>query len=106
MLLIHSYPLRYVAIDTPLAHFFSVAGFTHGKYINIACDLYFDGASCRLPAITPTMLPFTPQMHRAVSAVSAFIVIASTTHILGAPCFVTIAIQRRVTILTSFSTSE
>ena len=106
MLLIHFYPLRYVAIDTPLAHFFSVAGFTHGKYINIACDLYFDGASCRLPTIAPTMLSLAPQMRRAVSAVSAFIVIASTTHILGAPCFVTIAIQRRVTILTSFSTSE
>ena len=65
MLLIHSYPLRYVAIDTPLAHFFSVAGFTHGKYINIACDLYFDGASCRLPTIAPTMLSLAPQMRRA-----------------------------------------
>jgi len=79
MLLIHSYPLRYVAIDTPLAHFFSVAGFTHGKYINIACDLYFDGASCRLPTITPTMFPLAPHMRRAVFFVPILVIIAGAT---------------------------
>ena len=79
MLLIHSYPLRYVAIDTPLAHFFSIAGFAHGKYINIACDLYFDGASCRLPTIAPTMLSLAPQMRRAVFFVPILVIIAGAT---------------------------
>ena len=81
MLLIHSYPLRYVTINPPLAHFFSVAGFTHGKYINIACDFYFDGASCRLPTVAPTMLALAPQMRRAFffSSMSAPVFVAIHT---------------------------
>ena len=78
-MLIHSYPLRHVAIDTPLAHFFSIAGFAHGKYINIASDLYFDGASCRLPTIAPTMLSLAPQMRRAFFFVPILVIIARAT---------------------------
>jgi len=81
MLLIHSCPLRYVAIDAPLAYFLSVALITHRNFVNVPIDMHMRYVRGRFAAVAPTVLAKFPTFSRTLRtpAMSPPVVIAGAT---------------------------